>query len=42
MSIPSLDDFNKRAREKEGDPKKPKKLNRNTLGFGKKLHWLRD
>ncbi len=35
MSIPSLDDFNKRASEKEGDPKKPKKLNRNALGFGK-------
>lgn len=35
MSIPSLDDFNKRAREKKGDPKKPKKLNRNTLSFGK-------
>lgn len=35
MSIPSLDDFNKRAREKKDDPKKPKKLNRNTLGFGK-------
>ena len=35
MSIPSLDDFNKRAREKKDAPKKPKKLNRNTLGFGK-------
>lgn len=35
MSLPSLDDFNKRAREEKDDPKKPKKLNRNTLGFGK-------